>query len=113
GYCDLQFFNLLEGAWNLNLDRWPQSLVPIAGGLRTTASFLAKQKPLSKTGYIVEAKVGQGRLLVTTLRLREHLDEAFPEAVYLFDRLLRYAAGPHFTPQTEVAAGELKRLLAR
>jgi len=113
GYCDLQFFNLLEGAWNLNLDRWPQSLVPIAGGLRTTASFLAKQKPLSKTGYIVEAKVEQGRLLVTTLRLREHLDEAYPEAVYLFDRLLRYAAGPHFNPQTEVAAGELKRLLAR
>lgn len=113
GYCDLQFFNLLEGAWNLNLDRWPQSLVPIAGGLRTTASFLAKQKPLSKTGYIVEARVGQGRLLVTTLRLRDHLDEAYPEAMYLFDRLLRYSTGSRFDPQTEVDAGQLKRLLAR
>ncbi|MCC7342066.1 MAG: hypothetical protein IT170_13370 [Bryobacterales bacterium] len=110
GYCDLQFFNLLEGAWNLPLDRWPQSIVPIAGGIRTTASFLAKQKPLSKTGYVVELKVGKGRLLITTLRLRDHLDEAYPEALYLFDRLLRYATGPEFNPEAEITGDALRRL---
>jgi hypothetical protein len=99
GFCDLQFFSLLDGAWNFPLDGWPKELVPIAGAVRTTSSFLSKQKNLSKTGYIFEARAGKGSLLVTTLRLREHLDEAYPEAIWLFDRLLRYATGPEFKPQ--------------
>lgn len=113
GFCDLQFFNLLEGAWNFPLDRWPKPLAPIAGGVRTTSSFLSKHKDLSKTGYIFEVKAGKGRLLVTTLRLREHLDDAYPEAVYLFDRLLRYASGSAFQPDTEAGEELLGRLLVK
>lgn len=113
GFCDLQFFNLLDGAWNFPLDQWPESLRPIAGSVRTTSSFLSKHKALSKTGYVFEVKVGKGRLLVTTLRLREHLDDAYPEAVYLFDRFLRYASGPDFHPETEAGEEVLRRLLVR
>jgi beta-galactosidase len=113
GFCDLQCYSLLEGAWNFPLDRWPKSLTPIAGGVRTTSSFLSKKKDLSRTGYIFEVKSGAGRLLVTTLRLRDQLDEAYPEAVYLFDRLLRYASGPAFHPETEVTDELLRRLMVR
>jgi hypothetical protein len=113
GFCDLQFYNLLEGAWNFPLDRWPKSLVPMVGGVRTTSSFLSKRKDLSRTGYVFAVKAGKGRLLVTTLRLRENLDEAYPEAVYLFDRLLRYASGPSFEPETEAGQELLQRLLVR
>ncbi len=59
------------------------------------------------------AGAGEGRLLVTTLRLRDHLDEAYPEAVYLFDRLLRYVAGPAFDPRVEAGEEHLRRLLVR
>lgn len=113
GFCDLQFFNLLEGAWNFPLDRWPTSLRPIVGSVRTTSSFLSKHKALSKTGYIFEVKSEKGRLLVTTLRLREHLDDAYPEAVYLFDRLLRYTSGLGFQPATEASADLIRQLRAR
>jgi hypothetical protein len=111
GYFDLQFYNLLEGGWSFPVDNWPQELEPIAGGIRTTSSFLSKMKNLSKTGYIVEAKVGAGKLLITTLRLRENLDEAYPEAVYLFDRLLRYAASPAFAPQVALTDDQIERLM--
>lgn len=112
GFCDLQFFNLLDGAWGIPLDEWPKELVPIASGIRTDASFLSKRKGLSRVGYIFEARVGKGSLLVTTLSLREHFDEAYPEAIYLFDRLLRYATGPEFQPQVQVSESLLDRLRA-
>ncbi|MCZ2075639.1 MAG: hypothetical protein LC130_11655 [Bryobacterales bacterium] len=113
GMFDLQFYNLVEGGWSLPLDDWPRELVPIAGGIRTTSSFLSKRKNLSRTGYIFEAKAGRGSLLVTALTIREHLDEAYPEAVFLFDRLLRYASGSEFRPAVEVSVEFLRKQMAR
>jgi hypothetical protein len=113
GFFDLQFFNLMDRAWNFSLDAWPKEYLPIAGGIRTTSSFLSKNKKLSRVGYIFEARVGKGSLLVTTLGLREHFDEAYPEAIYLFDRLLRYATGAEFRPDVQVSGAVLDQLLAR
>jgi len=112
GTFDLQFFNLLQGAWNFSLDRWPQELRPIAGSIRTTSSFLSKSKKLSRTGYIFEARVGQGSLLVSTLRIKQNFDESYPEAMFLFDRLVRYTTGKEFNPQIEVAEERLGELAA-
>jgi hypothetical protein len=112
GIADLQFYNLLDGAAPIPLDRWPTALEPIIGGIRTKAGFLAKTKDLSRVGYVFEAKVGAGRLLVTSLRLRDHFDEAYPEALSLFDRLLRYASGPDFAPAVEVGTDQLRPLMA-
>ena len=41
----------------------------------------------------LKPKSGEGRLLVTSLRFRDHFDEAYPEALDLFDRFLRYTTG--------------------
>ena len=112
GFCDLQFFNLLEGAHAYPLDEWPKEMVPIVGGIRTTTGFLSKSKNLSRVGYVFEGRVGKGKLLVSTLRMRETFDEAFPETISLFDRLLRYAAGDAFEPPFEVAKDQLRRLTA-
>jgi beta-galactosidase len=111
GFADLQFFNLMDGAVPVPLDKWARDFQPIVGGIRTTAGFLAKTKNLSRVGYVFEGKVGQGRLLVTTLRFREHLDEAYPEAIALFDRLLRYASGASFAPSAEVGEEQLQALM--
>ena len=112
GFADLQFYNLIDRAAPIALDRWPTSLEPIVGGIRTKASFLAKTKDLSRIGYVFEAKMGAGRLLVTSLRFRDHFDEAYPEALTLFDRLLRYATGTEFAPQVAVSMDQLRPLLA-
>jgi beta-galactosidase len=111
GFGDLQFYNLMEGAVPFPLDRWDTGYQPIVGSVRTTAAFLSKSKDLSRGGYVFEVKVGGGSLLVTTLRFREHLDEAYPEVIHLFDRLLRYTSGPKFAPQLEVDGERLQALM--
>ncbi len=110
-FCDLQFYNLLQGAYPLPIDRWPASMTPIVGGIRTTSEFLSKTKGLSRVAYALEANAGGGKLLVTTLRLRENFDEAFPAAMTLFDGFLRYAAGPDFQPTLDLRQDDLRRLV--
>jgi hypothetical protein len=111
GFADLQFYNLMDGAAPVVLDRAPKRLEPIIGGIRTKAGFLAKTKDLSRVGYAFEARVGRGRLLVTSLRFRDHFDEAFPEALSLFDGLLRYVSGDGFAPAVSLDTDELRLLL--
>jgi hypothetical protein len=113
GFCDLQFFNLLEGAYAYPLDEWPKEMVPLVGGIRTTTGFLSKTKNLSRVGYVFETKVGKGKLLVSTLRIRDNFDEAYPEAISLFDHLLRYATSQGFEPQFEMAPEQLRRFQAQ
>jgi hypothetical protein len=109
---DLQFFNLMQGGWNFAIDDWPTEMKPIIGGIRTTSSFLSKSKQLSRTGYLFELKVGKGKLLVSTLQIKEHYDEAHPETVFFVDCLLRYATSERFDPTAAVPDSLLNRLLA-
>ena len=113
GFCDLQFYNLLEGAYSYSLDDYPKEMVPLVGGIRTKTGFLSKSKDLSRVGYVFVAKVGPGKLLVSTLRIRENFDEAYPEAISFFDCLLRYAVGPDFNPRIEINKEQLRRLAVR
>jgi hypothetical protein len=110
-FCDLQFFNLLDGAYPLPIDGWPSSVVPVVGGIRTTSEFLSKTKSLSRVAWAVEANVGGGKLLITTLRLRDRFDEAYPEAMSAFDAFLRYAAGRDFHPSGHLSEKDLRRLM--
>jgi beta-galactosidase len=111
GFCDLQFYNLMERSAPFPLDALP-NVTTIIGGIRTKAGFLSKVKELSKVGYIFEAKVGAGRLLVTTLRIGSQLDDAHPEAVFLGDRLLRYCDSRGFQPQADIPADQLAQLIS-
>lgn len=111
GFCDLQFYNLMEGAAPFPLDELP-NVAPIIGGVRTKAGFLSKVKELSRVGYIFEAKVGAGRLLVTTLRIGPQLDDEHPEAVFLCDRLLRYCDSNRFQPQADIPVEQLAQAVS-
>jgi hypothetical protein len=110
GFCDLQFYNLLDGASPFPLDAWPTELTPIVGAIRTTSGFLSKQKGLSRVGYIFEVRAGGGSLLVTSPGFWDHYDDAHPEAIYLFDRLLRYASSDSFAPKIAISDDLLQRL---
>lgn len=112
GFCDLQFFNLLQGAYPLPIDRWPAELDPIVGGIRTNAGFLSKHKNLSRFAYAVEGKAADGKLLITTFRIRDHLDDAYPEAISVFDALMRYAAGSDFDPKLAIPDEAYNRLVS-
>ncbi|MFN7993462.1 MAG: glycoside hydrolase family 2 TIM barrel-domain containing protein [Bryobacteraceae bacterium] len=110
-FCDLQFHALMLGAAPFSVDSLPD-VTPIVSGIRTKAGFLAKTKDLGRVGYIFEAKVGKGKLLVTSLRIGSQLNDAHPEAVFLCDRLLRYCDSPDFHPEAEVGAAELAKAVA-
>ncbi len=108
-FCDLQFYNLVDGAYPLPVGSAQGTIID---GLRTTSEFLSKTKNLARIAFAVEGKVGQGRLLITTLRLRENFDDAYPEAVSMFDAFLRYASGTDFQPSTTVPAYLVNRVTA-
>lgn len=110
GFCDLQFYTLMQGAAPFPLDGLP-NLTPIIDGIRTKAGFLSKAKELARVGYVFEAKVGAGRLLVTTLRIGANLDDSHPEAVLLLDRLLRYCDSAEFRPQVAIPADRLTQAI--
>jgi hypothetical protein len=59
-FCELQFYNMIEGAVPLSIDHWPTDVKPIIGAIRTTSEFLSKTKNLSRVAYIVEGKAARG-----------------------------------------------------
>lgn len=112
GFADLQFEDLLNGASPLPVDGWPIQLTPILGVIRTTSGFLSKQKGLSHAAYIFEVQAHGGKLLVTSPGLWNHYDEDHPAAIYLFDRLLRYATSDRFAPVVQLSDELLQRVQA-
>jgi hypothetical protein len=111
GFCDLQFYNLVNGALPLAIDRWPAEIKPIIGGIRTTSEFLSKTKNLSRVAYAVEGKVGSGKLLITTLRIRENFDEAYPATLALADSFLHYVPSVDFNPKEAIPETAVERLV--
>jgi hypothetical protein len=110
GFCDLQFYNLLDGISPILLDAWPIELTPTIGAIRTKSEFLSAQKDLSRIGYIVQVSAGGGKLLITAPGMWKHYDETHPEVVYLFDQLLRFASSDRFAPKLTVPESLLDNL---
>ena len=112
GFPDLQFYNLLEGASRFGAEGLEDpvfSFEPIISGIGMTRERNANE--LAYFALLFEAKVGTGKLLLTTLNLRQNLDDACPEAVYLLDRLLRYAVSGEFNPSGELSPEHFRNLV--
>jgi hypothetical protein len=78
--------------------------VPFDPILEVVSSFKLSVKQAS----VFEWKVGEGKLLVSTL----NLDPSDPAAACLLDCMIEYAQGNEFTPRTAVAPKTLAALLA-
>ena len=130
GMCDLQFFSVLDGGTALRIPESPtlwitsvggdtgngqprnrlaDRITPIIWGLRNSGG--SSGGGYSRLAWLIETRVGNGRLLLSTLRLGENLDAARPEAAYLFDRLLRYVESDGFEPQGSISEEELSGLM--
>ena len=116
GWCDYQFFDLIAGErvphvcapFHLGapgaywLDKWPVKIEPI---IRSVPTW----KNLDNRAYLFEARVGDGRLLATTMRLFETA-ETRPEGAYLLDALIRYADSAEFRPRAAVTLEQFDEL---
>jgi len=96
--CDWQWTEIIKTR-AINLDKLPRELSPIV-------SAIDDWNRNWKLGLIFEAKVGQGKLLVTSF----DLNAESPVAKQLRRSLLDYAASERFQPKAEIAAADIRGL---
>ncbi|MFI6426922.1 sugar-binding domain-containing protein [Promicromonospora sp. NPDC050880] len=102
GWTDWQWWELLHGARAMLLDGLPPALRPVVQPIDTW--FEAR-----RLGALVEARLGRGRIMVSSLNLDPGGDRL---AARQFRRgLLEYLAGPDFAPAHTVTPAGLESLL--
>jgi hypothetical protein len=100
---DWQWTELVANARAMNLGRLPRGLQPIV-------QPIDDWNRNDKLGLLFEARVGGGRLVVSTLDLENRLDERIV-ARQLRRSVLDYMAGGGFAPATEIAPEALQGVL--
>ncbi|HEX8405806.1 MAG TPA: discoidin domain-containing protein, partial [Duganella sp.] len=102
-FNDWQWSELIKGTRTVNVDKLPPALQPIAQPIDDwNRNF--------KLGLLLEAKVGEGRLMVATPDLQTNLDKRVV-ARQLRKSVLDYMASDSFNPQTAVTAVEFRKAL--
>jgi len=102
-FNDWQWTDLVRGTRAINLDRLPKDLQPIVQPIDDWNRNY-------KLGLIFEARVGQGKLLVSSPDLENDLDKR-PAARQLRRSLIDYMVSESFAPRITVTATEIEELL--
>ena len=100
GWCDWQFYSMLEGGHAVVFDDLPTPFAPI---IEVVSSF----KIIHRQASLFELRVGDGRLLVAAF----HCDPADPATAWLLDAMLGYAESEAFQPRTSLAPEAIARLI--
>lgn len=102
-FNDWQWSELIKGARTVNLDKLPPALQPIVQPVDDwNRNF--------KLGLLLEAKVGDGRLMVASPDLETNLDQRIV-ARQLRKSVLDYMASDSFNPQTTISAADFRKAL--
>jgi GH18 family chitinase len=102
-HSDWQWWYLVSRAGAMILDGLPRELRP-------TVQVIDDWFTNRRLGLVLEARVGKGRLLVTSIDLEHELD-ANVVARQMRHSLLRYAASDRFDPKVEVSPEALRALM--
>jgi hypothetical protein len=100
---DWQWSELVARSRAMNLDRLPRGLQPIVQPIDDWNRNY-------KLGMLFEARVGRGKLMVSTADLENRLDERVA-ARQLRKSVLDYMASSAFQPKAEVSPGEMRSTL--
>jgi hypothetical protein len=101
-HADWQWFHLLHGARAVVVDGLPLDL-------ETIVHVIDNAERAHRLAAVFQARVGRGRLLVSTLGLAEPSGD--PAVRQLRASLLAYARSEAFAPRVEVGADRLRRTL--
>ncbi|MEQ1761810.1 MAG: discoidin domain-containing protein [Pyrinomonadaceae bacterium] len=101
-YNSWQWTEIVRGARAVNLDRLPKDLQPIVQPIDDWNRNY-------KLGLVFEAKVGKGRLIVTSADLESDLATR-PAARQLRRSLIEYMASAKFAPKTSLAPADIESL---
>lgn len=95
GWCDLQFYYLIQGAKSVLLDNLPGQIEPLVRCIDRPTRF-------ANRAYLFEATVGKGKLLVSGFDFDQAIKMGDPAGIFFMDCLLRYADGPEFAPSAAI-----------
>jgi hypothetical protein len=101
GWCDLQFYSLIQGSRSILLSTLPARVDPII-------RCIDRPTRLADRAYLFEACVGRGKLLVSGLNFHRSLTGKDPAGMYLLDQLIRYAMGSEFKPAVSLPSNVLE-----
>ncbi len=101
-HSNWQWWDLVTNAQVMILDGQPPELRPV---VQVIDDWFTNRR----LGLVFEARVGRGRLLVSSIDLKDQLDQR-PVARQMLHSLLRYAAGDGFKPKCALSAAEVRTL---
>ena len=94
-HSNLQWWEIVNKTQVMNLEDFPSAFKPLVQPIDTW--FMNR-----KLAMIFEAKVGKGKIIVSSANLSPELNVSQPAARQLFYSLQRYMQSPQFQPQFEV-----------
>jgi hypothetical protein len=97
GWCDLQFYPLVQNSKTVLLSSLPAMVEPLV-------RCIDRPTRLSDRAYLFEASVGRGQLLVSGFNFAQSLALNDPAGIFLLDQLVRYALGPDFNSRVSLPA---------
>jgi hypothetical protein len=89
-HSDWQWYDLLTGSYVININSLPFEFEPVV-------QMIDFFKTSYRLSLILEARVGKGRLLVSTLNLGNKADRTLPQKQMLYS-LLQYVGSQEFNP---------------
>jgi len=98
GISDWQWYHLFNGTPAISLDTVPE-VEPIV-------EIVDNFNRAKRLASVFEARVGQGKLFVTTLALRSPPDWKRPESAHLFGEMLDYLLSDGFRPSARMTVGQ-------
>jgi len=101
-HSDWQWFHLMQNSRALILDTVP-------GGYRPIVQVIDNYERAHRLGCVLEARVGQGKLVVCSIDLPALQDK--PEARQLLYSLLRYMNSAEFAPGASLALTDIQAIL--
>ena len=106
GWCDLQFYPLIQGSKTVLLDALPVVIPPLV-------RCIDRPTRLANRAYLFEVSVGPGKLLVSGFNFAQAIAANDPGGLFLLDQLVHYALGPDFTPEGSLPVEALKLKAAK
>jgi lysophospholipase L1-like esterase len=104
-HSNLQWAELVNGAQVMQFTEFPEGFQPLVQNIHTW--FISK-----KIGSLFEARVGKGKLMMTSLDLQTDLDKRFV-ARQLLSSILQYMNSPKFQPEYTVDVQRVSDLFTK
>ena len=101
-HTDWQWFNVLENSFTLCIDDLPSGFKPVVG-------MIDSYRKNQRLANMLEARVGKGRLLLTTLDVMRNLDRDV-ERCALHNSIISYMESDAFVPSQELSFDALEGL---